>query len=892
MLIPLRELFRHASLEWNPTEKCIRLLKWSEALAALGAANVLATYLDGSKIEPRLERELRAAATPAFGTYVSIIRIAVVLRDLLKGADFLPFLVADYPVSDHPELERAVDFLRRQFSLGASADQKNGTVELIDVLLGVRNRGIGHGGIPREEDVRAIETVCKSLSGICDRFSRVRVLVINDIRADSERVDDFILRGVLYRDESEDLWEQKRSYEDLLSLKQLYFLDQKGEPISSPPFLQIDGRSLWFLQKYRRGGKSLFSDFRSPRNRSDPYWDEHLNDFFEERFEQGNRVPIQISSTGVYHDLPPESEAYKKFIGRLKDLEDLRENLRPERRTHILALGGVGGVGKTALARSFAQSVADAADSGRDFDYIVWVSAKTNILKETVESLKPGFEDIEDVLDEIARVADSPELIYQKPFEKKQAEILGLLAGARFLLVIDNFETVKRKEKFWQFLLDIPAPSKVLVTSREIFSEGCLTFQVAELMEKEALEIFANECEALGENADLLVKTRREKSELVARTGGIPLAMKHVAILLHRGAALAEALRRLSAKVGPIAEFCFSETFKVLGKGEKAVWVAFGIFQRPAAIGELVQVTGLSEHEVQQNLNTLKQYSIVARSVDAEGFESFSCLPLTLEFARKESETWAGASEMAHSFRQYRSMISRAGILEGQSEAAKIARTAGVVHPKLLARELSRRALAIYREGRVREALELVGTAEKIDNRQPLVWQAKAQIEMGEFEYHAAYDSYVRLINLQPYDPNAIRQMVNLCKLLEEWDLEVEYGRRAVNLPGSSKKDWHILGMAYYRKAKVEKDSGNSDLKQAALLNAVECFRSALISDPRSGQDKHHNKYACHSLAMTYIHLRMFEDAEETVVRGLEWAPYDGNLLEVQQSLLSRQRRF
>ena len=187
---------------------------------------------------------------------------------------------------------------------------------------------------------------------------------------------------------------------------------------------------------------------------------------------------------------------------------------------------------------------------------------------------------------------------------------------------------------------------------------------------------------------------------------------------------------------------------------------------------------------------------------------------------------------MAHRYRQYRTVIARAGISEGPSEAARLARSAGVVHPKLLARELSRKALSIYREGRTNEAFELLDAAEKIDARQPAVWETRAQIEMGEFDYHAAYGSYVKLLNITPYDLNVLRQLVYLCKVLEEWDLEIEYGRRVANLPGCTKKDWHMLGMAYYRKAKVERDIGRHDSKQGALLNAVECFRSALFSEP------------------------------------------------------------
>ena len=890
MLVPLKELYRHANLEWNVTEKCIRLLKWAEGLAAVCTSNVLTSYIAGSRIEPRLERELRAMATPAFGTCVSVLRIASDLRNNLKRADFMPFITYEYSPKDYSRLVEAIDLLKRKFSIGDPPPPQNNTVRLLEVLLGVRNRGLGHGGVPQEEEATAIHEICKALVLACDSNSHPRILFVNDIRADNAHVGEFIVRGILYEGESEHLWEERRGPEDLLPLKRLHFFDPGNHPVPAPPFVQIEGRSFWFLQKYRRGGQSLFSDFRSPQSKSDPYWDEYLSEFFEERFEQGDGTPVQCSATGLFHNLPPENDAYTKFIGRKKDLQDLLTNLRPERRTHIVALGGVGGVGKTALARAFAESQAGARDDGRDFDYIVWVSAKTNILKETVEQLQPGFEDIEDVLDEIAKVADSPQLIYVKPFEKKKTEILDLLAGGRFLLIIDNFETVKRKEKFWEFLLEIPIPSKVLVTSRETFSEGCLTFQITELCEEEALEVFANECRALGQDPDSILRTKKEKSELVLRTGGIPLALKHISILLHRGAQLSEALHKLSAKIGPIAEFCFRETYKALAKSEKTVWVAFGVFQRPATVGELVQVTDLAEYEVQETLNTLKKYSIVTRSVDPDGFESFSCLPLTLEFAKKEAESWPGASEMAHRYRQYRAVISRAGILDEQSEAARIARTAEVAHPKLLARELGRKALVIYREGRSTEALELLEIAQKIDPQQPAVWETRAQIQLGDFDYQAAYDTYQKLLEIRPLDINVLRQLAYICKLLEEWDLEIEYARKLTQLPASTRKDWHILGMAYYRKAKTEKDRGRTDAKEAALLNAVECFRSALIPNPRNSQERHHNKYACHSLSMTYMHLKRFEEAEETLVKGLEWVPYDETLLDLQETLLSRQR--
>jgi hypothetical protein len=584
----------------------------------------------------------------------------------------------------------------------------------------VRNRGLGHGVIP-DEAVRAVEYLSAAIDTASDKFHAPPMLVIQEIKASPDCPGEFMERGILYDGDKEQRWERCGSHEDLLQLKRLYFLGKDGQAIPAPPFVQLDQGSFWFLQKYRRGANSLFTDYRTTVARADPFWDGHLSEFFEERFERARQTAVQCSCTGVLHNLPPESDLYAKFVGRTTDLAKLTERLNPRVQTHIVALGGLGGVGKTALARYLAQPLVESRPGELYFDYIVWASAKTTILREEVERVVPGVEDIDDVLNEIARVAESPEIIYVKPFDRKREQVLELLESQRFLVIIDNFETVKNKNSFWEFLLTIPRPSKVLVTSRETFAEGCITIQVPELGREEALEVFANECKALGVDPVTLLNKRTEK-EIMERTAGVPLALKHIAILIHRGATLEQALQRLGGKTGPIADFCFRETFRTLEKPEKTVWLAMGIFQRPVAVGELVQVTALPEKEVRDILNTLKQYSIVNRSVDQEGYEIFSCLPLTLEFARKEADTWPLADELRHRFSQYRTLISRAGIKKENTAAARIFREAGVVHPRLLAQELARRALGSQREGDTPQALELIAEAEKIDPKEKSVY--------------------------------------------------------------------------------------------------------------------------------------------------------------------------
>jgi tetratricopeptide (TPR) repeat protein len=887
MLLPLKPLFKAAYLAWDPSEKCLRFLKWAEALTAATACYALSHYLNSPRLEPRLEREIQALGLPTFGTYLSILQwFASAPSDSLQP-DLSSFLSYNYDSKKHPTLTPSVKRLVSTFSLEMLDSERINSTGLLRILLGARNKGIGHGGIPQPEDMNAIQEICKVLDLIASDFLRAGMLGITEIRADENRPGYYLERGIRWDASGEHPWEEQRAAENLLQLRSLSFLDRRN-PVPAPPFIQVDQGALWFLQKYRKGGKSPFTDFFGNQPKNNPYWDDALRSFLEGRYERAGKQSLQISSTGVYHNLPDESDAYTKFIGRVKELENLAFQLGPSRRTHILALGGVGGVGKTALSRAFVRSIAISKDSERDFDYVVWVSAKTTILKEEIEPLAPGFADVEDVLDEIARVAESPELIYQRPFEKKKEQILSLLSDGRFLLVIDNFETVKNKKAFWEFMLEIPAPSKVLVTSRETFTEGCLTVQVLELEEAEALEVFRYECSNLGLDASKIVVSVKDKEHLIHRTGGIPLALKHVAILMVRGNTLHEALNRLGAKEGPIADFCFRETFKVLDKFEKATWIGLGIFQRPVALGELVQVTALPEADLLKSLNSLKSFSIVNRSIDEAGEEEFSCLPLTLGFAKKEMENWPPAAEMLHRYKQYRAVISRAGIKDSGTEAGRIVRDSKAVHPKLVTRELSKRAMILYRSGDVQEAIELIEAAERLDPKERSLWEVKAEVEMGEFRYDAARDCYLKLLSFSPYDLNALRQLVFIEKRTEHWDQAIEHGRRITQLPGTTKKDWHILGSMYYRKGRLEWEKGNRSQREAALLDAVECLRAAFYPAPATYPEKKHNVIASDTLARTYKYLGKPDDAEETILKGLEWDPYNPMLLELQSSLLDR----
>jgi hypothetical protein len=207
----------------------------------------------------------------------------------------------------------------------------------------------------------------------------------------------------------------------------------------------------------------------------------------------------------VPSNLPPRCE----FIGREKEKARVREALAS--RWPLTCIDGIGGIGKTALALEAASECLRAsrgeipANGIPTFDGFIWTTAKDRELA------------LNDVLDAIARTLDYPG-IAQQPLEEKQESVRKLLQSKRYLLIVDNFETIT-DGAVRDFLLRLPEPSKALITSREQKLRQAWAVSLKGLEQAEALTLIRSEGRRLGLTA---VETGEERVllRLYQATGG------------------------------------------------------------------------------------------------------------------------------------------------------------------------------------------------------------------------------------------------------------------------------------------------------------------------------------------------------------------------------------
>jgi hypothetical protein len=331
------------------------------------------------------------------------------------------------------------------------------------------------------------------------------------------------------------------------------------------------------------------------------------------RFEETKNIttpePIQ--------PLPPPlhfpGKAYHRLIGRSQELNSLLEALREPERKPIIAVVGLGGIGKTTLA----QEAMEQSWREEIFDHVVWTSAKTERFVGE-GTLQTGVSDynLEQLFDTIGRQCERRD-IAKLPFEQKPAAVKHLLLTQHVLVVLDNLETVPNSDAFVEEIFQILGQSKLLVTSRhQVRHERAFTLDLSGLYEEESLTFLREDSEDRGITAIAQAKPD-DLLEIYQVTGGAPLAMKLVVGQASRWP-LERILNNLKAArfEGPnydFYRFVFKHSWDMLETESQKVLVSMSVFDLANGSTEigLQRVSQIEADAVRQALDQLMLLSLV-----------------------------------------------------------------------------------------------------------------------------------------------------------------------------------------------------------------------------------------------------------------------------------------
>ncbi len=201
------------------------------------------------------------------------------------------------------------------------------------------------------------------------------------------------------------------------------------------------------------------------------------------------------------HNIPASST---EFIGREAELRKLRQRLA-DPACRLITLTGLGGAGKTRLAREAARACVDMFING------AWL-----VSLEAVEA--------DGVIPAIGNVFDFP---FTKGDAKKQ--LLNFLRQKELLLVMDNFEHLLESSALISEILQAASDVKILVTSRQrldLEGEWLVELSGLESGSLEADQLFIQSARRARAEIQFGEQEQAAVSDICRLVGGLPLGIE------------------------------------------------------------------------------------------------------------------------------------------------------------------------------------------------------------------------------------------------------------------------------------------------------------------------------------------------------------------------------
>lgn len=352
-------------------------------------------------------------------------------------------------------------------------------------------------------------------------------------------------------------------------------------------------------------------------------------DYLEKRREkrqasQETKASQPLSQTLPYAQQPQKRQDWGDavdvpvFYGRATELATLEKWITTDR-CRLVAILGMGGIGKTALSVKLAEQVKD------QFDYLFWRSLR-------------NAPPVEEILGEcIQFLSDHQKIDLPENIDNRILLLMDYLRKQRCLLVLDNAESILQGgDRAARYREGYEGYGRLIQRVGEMAHQGCLVltsrekpkeldplesktspvrcFQVAGLEQKAAQEILSDK-ELFG--------VEPASANLIQRYAGNPLALKLVASTIHDifGGDISKFLEQGTVIFGDVRDL-LQQQFERLSNLEQEIMYWLAINREFVSLEELRDdiVHPPSNRELLEALESLRRRSLIERSENAAFF--------------------------------------------------------------------------------------------------------------------------------------------------------------------------------------------------------------------------------------------------------------------------------
>ncbi len=318
-------------------------------------------------------------------------------------------------------------------------------------------------------------------------------------------------------------------------------------------------------------------------------------DAFKEPNTNKTLSPVNL----VLNNLPHREYDDTGFVGRNRLIKQIVKDLKSKRAIHrFIWLTGIGGVGKTAIAREVTERLL--WDSEPSFDLILWVSFKTHELTAFGSSV------ITDSLLSASQMIEKFPLLSGES-GKSLADIFEELGQLETLIVFDNCETYPGDI---QEIVDSNPPDSIsfLFTSRRLGEFG--RSAPVDRMEFDECQYFLAKLNRIYPSQDVtdLLSDTNKFATILDFIGMAPLGIKWLVRACNTGTSLEMAINNRAS----LLKYCVENVYLKLSTDAKRILHCLQLTRDPLSVGDLKVLFGnLNSEDLVEHIVDLARVGLV-----------------------------------------------------------------------------------------------------------------------------------------------------------------------------------------------------------------------------------------------------------------------------------------